>query len=94
MRGLHSAIVDEADSVMIDEAVTPLIIAGDGPNPEQVEAFKQAADIAGRLVKGKHYRANERFREIEDPRIAADAARLKKVLALDPVELCKRLCRT
>ena len=30
----------------------------------------------------------------KDPRIAADAARLKKVLALDPVKLCKRLCRT
>jgi preprotein translocase subunit SecA len=32
-RGLHSAIVDEADSVLIDEAVTPLIISGDAPNP-------------------------------------------------------------
>jgi ArsR family transcriptional regulator, arsenate/arsenite/antimonite-responsive transcriptional repressor len=30
----------------------------------------------------------------EDPRIAEDAARLKKVLALDPVELCKRQCRS
>ena len=29
----------------------------------------------------------------EDPRIAEDTARLKKVLALDPVELCKRQCR-
>jgi ArsR family transcriptional regulator, arsenate/arsenite/antimonite-responsive transcriptional repressor len=29
----------------------------------------------------------------EDPRIAQDAARLKKVLAMDPVELCKRQCR-
>ena len=29
----------------------------------------------------------------EDPRIAEDAARLKKVLAMDPVELCKRQCR-
>jgi DNA-binding transcriptional ArsR family regulator len=28
-----------------------------------------------------------------DPRIADDAARLKKVLAMDPVELCKRQCR-
>ena len=28
MRGLHTAIVDEADSVLIDEAVTPLIISG------------------------------------------------------------------
>jgi DNA-binding transcriptional ArsR family regulator len=30
----------------------------------------------------------------EDPRIAQDAARLKKVLTLDPVELCKRQCRS
>jgi DNA-binding transcriptional ArsR family regulator len=29
----------------------------------------------------------------DDPRIAEDAARLKKVLAMDPVELCKRQCR-
>jgi ArsR family transcriptional regulator, arsenate/arsenite/antimonite-responsive transcriptional repressor len=30
----------------------------------------------------------------EDSRIAEDAARLKKVLAMDPVELCKRQCRS
>ena len=30
----------------------------------------------------------------EDPRIAQDIARLKEVLALDPVELCKRQCRS
>jgi DNA-binding transcriptional ArsR family regulator len=29
----------------------------------------------------------------EDPRIAEDTARLRKVLAMDPVELCKRQCR-
>jgi len=29
----------------------------------------------------------------EDPRTAEDAARLKKVLAMDPAELCKRQCR-
>ena len=29
----------------------------------------------------------------EDPRIAQDIARLKEVLSLDPVELCKRQCR-
>ena len=29
----------------------------------------------------------------QDPRIAEDAARLKKVLAMDPVDLCKRQCR-
>jgi DNA-binding transcriptional ArsR family regulator len=29
----------------------------------------------------------------DDPRIAEDATRLRKVQALDPVELCKRQCR-
>jgi ArsR family transcriptional regulator, arsenate/arsenite/antimonite-responsive transcriptional repressor len=29
----------------------------------------------------------------EDPRTAEDAARLKKILAMDPVEACKRQCR-
>jgi preprotein translocase subunit SecA len=65
MRGLAFAIVDEADSVLIDEAATPLIISGEAPNSEQVEAFQQAADIGARLVKGKHYRANPRYHEIE-----------------------------
>ena len=31
-RGLAYAIVDEADSILIDEAVTPLIISGQAPN--------------------------------------------------------------
>jgi preprotein translocase subunit SecA len=65
MRGLAFAIIDEADSVLIDEAVTPLIISGEAPNSEQVEAFQQAADIAARLVRGKHYKANPRYHEIE-----------------------------
>jgi len=64
-RGLAYAIVDEADSVLIDEAVTPLIISGQAPNPEQVEAFKQAAEIAARLAPGKHYKTNERYREAD-----------------------------
>jgi preprotein translocase subunit SecA len=65
MRGLAFAIVDEADSILIDEAVTPLIISGDAPNAEQVEAFEQAAHIAARLVQGKHYRIVHKHREID-----------------------------
>ncbi len=65
MRGLAFAIVDEADSVLIDEAATPLIISGDAPNSEQVEAFQQAADLAARLVRGKHYNVNQRYHEVE-----------------------------
>ncbi|HVX85844.1 MAG TPA: hypothetical protein VH253_13770 [Phycisphaerae bacterium] len=65
MRGLAAAIVDEADSILVDEAVTPLIISGEAPNEEQVEAFKQAADVALRLVQQKHYTVNPRYREVE-----------------------------
>ncbi len=64
-RGLHYAIVDEADSVLIDEAVTPLIISGNAPNPEQVEAFGHAAEMAGSLEPQSHYRVNHRYREVE-----------------------------
>ncbi len=64
-RGLHYAIVDEADSVLIDEAVTPLIISGDAPNPEQVETFRQAAELAEELQSGRDYRPNHRYREIK-----------------------------
>jgi len=63
-RGLEYAIVDEADSVLIDEAVTPLIISGDAPNPEQVEVFRQAADLAAGLEPPRDYRVNHRYREI------------------------------
>ena len=65
MRGLHYAIIDEADSVLIDEAVTPLIISGDAPNAEQVEAFQQAADIASQFAADKDYRINRRYREVD-----------------------------
>jgi len=64
-RGLASAIVDEADSVLIDEAVTPLIISGEAPNPEQVEAFRQAVAMAARLEAGRDYRVNLRYREVD-----------------------------
>ena len=63
-RGLHYAIVDEADSILIDEAVTPLIISGEAPNAEQVEAFRQAAALGAQLESPHHYRANQRHREI------------------------------
>jgi preprotein translocase subunit SecA len=64
-RGLDYAIVDEADSILIDEAVTPLIISGPAPNPEQTEAFRQAADFADRLDVQSDYRVDLRYHEIE-----------------------------
>lgn len=64
-RGLHYAIVDEADSVLIDEAVTPLIISGQAPNLEQVDSFSQAARIAALLANGADYHVDHRYREIK-----------------------------
>jgi preprotein translocase subunit SecA len=57
--------VDEADSILIDESVTPLIISGDAPNPEQIESFQQATEIAGQLKPEVDYQINHRYREIE-----------------------------
>jgi preprotein translocase subunit SecA len=77
-RGLNYAIVDEADSVLIDEAVTPLIISGEAPNPQQVEAFEHAAAFADRMSAQSHYRVNSRYREVEltsaGKQMAAEAA--------------------
>lgn len=65
MRGLHTAIVDEADSLLIDEAVTPLIISA----PTKNELLKEAGVLAEQIVTGleaeRHYERNTRYREIE-----------------------------
>ena len=49
LRGLHFAIIDEADSILIDEARTPLIIAGLDNNPLPATTFEQAIAFAHRL---------------------------------------------
>ncbi|MFP4139669.1 MAG: hypothetical protein ACLFVY_03830 [Phycisphaerae bacterium] len=63
-RGLACAIIDEADSLLIDEAVTPLIISGSVPNAEQIDAYVQASQLADELTP-EHFRVNPRYREIE-----------------------------
>ena len=55
-RGLAAAIVDEADSVFIDDAATPLLISGDGPNQDQIQAFEAAARLAAALEPAVDYR--------------------------------------
>jgi preprotein translocase subunit SecA len=65
MRGIHAAIIDEADSLLIDEAVTPLIISRQAPNDAFVEACRVATQIAARLEPGKHYTINHQFKEVD-----------------------------
>src|SRR6185436_218477 len=48
-RGLHYAIVDEVDSILIDEARTPLIISGQAD--DNVDLYHRLNDIAPKLVR-------------------------------------------
>jgi preprotein translocase subunit SecA len=64
MRGLHTAIVDEADSVLIDEAVTPLIISRPQENRPFVDVCIAAGSMADQLVPVKDYTCNMRYKDI------------------------------
>ena len=55
LRGLHVAIVDEADSVLIDEARTPLIISETRPDAHGAALYQTALELAARLQRGKHF---------------------------------------
>jgi preprotein translocase subunit SecA len=55
LRGLFFGIVDEADSILIDEARTPLIISRSSGSREETLFLKQAITIAGSLEQGADY---------------------------------------
>ncbi|MCW2920141.1 MAG: preprotein translocase subunit SecA [Thermoleophilia bacterium] len=58
-RGHNFAIVDEADSILIDEARTPLIISG---QPEEAaETYFQFAKIAEKMNDGEHFEFDEKL---------------------------------
>ena len=61
-RGHNFAIVDEVDSILIDEARTPLIISG--PTQDEVKWYAEFAQIAARLVKDVDYETDEKKRTI------------------------------
>jgi preprotein translocase subunit SecA len=65
-RGLSYALIDEADSVMIDEAVTPLIVSGD-PETEQTDAevYRLAREVARTLQAGADFRVDPSSQRIE-----------------------------
>ncbi|MBI4126325.1 MAG: preprotein translocase subunit SecA, partial [Deltaproteobacteria bacterium] len=61
-RPLHYAIVDEVDSILIDEARTPLIISG--PAEESTELYHILDGIIPYLKKEKHYTIDEKARAV------------------------------
>ncbi len=67
MQGLPFAIIDEADSVLIDEARTPLIISGaaalEGGMPNEV--FESGMEVAKRLVENLHFKLPRGIKRVE-----------------------------
>jgi len=78
LRGLQFAIVDEADSVLIDEARTPLILSAEAKQGHEEKLHAQALRLA-RELGDKHFIVRQRGLEITD----AGLARLE--------ELCRGL---
>ncbi len=61
-RSHHFVIVDEVDSILIDEARTPLIISG--PVNRQMTNYLNADEVAKKLVKDEHFTVDEKDRII------------------------------
>ncbi|MCH7756762.1 preprotein translocase subunit SecA, partial [Patescibacteria group bacterium] len=61
-RGFHFAIVDEVDSILIDEARTPLIISA--PTQDSEDLYTTFARVAQQLKEGTHYTIDEKLRAI------------------------------
>ena len=57
-RNLHYAIIDEVDSILIDEARTPLVISA--PAEESTSKYIKYHDLVKGLEKGKHYDVDEK----------------------------------
>ncbi|CAN5527417.1 MAG: preprotein translocase subunit SecA [Rubrobacteraceae bacterium] len=61
-RELNYAIVDEVDSILVDEARTPLIISG---MPESAaDTYYSFARVVPTLVEGEHYEVDEKKRQV------------------------------
>ena len=78
-RGHHFAIVDEVDSILVDEARTPLIISGAAT--ESVRWYRQFAQVAKKLHKDADYEVDEKSRTIS---VTEDGiARVEQILSID-----------
>jgi preprotein translocase subunit SecA len=65
-RGHYCAIVDEADSVLIDEATTPLVLSGAAGGPTKFpQPYLLAAEIAADLEVGTHFTVDPEKRQID-----------------------------
>ena len=78
LRGLCMAIVDEADSVLLDEARVPLILSQASSNPAQAAMHGEALRVAARLEQGRDF--------------TLDARAMAGVLTAAGAALVERMC--
>ena len=84
MRGLYVAIVDEADSILVDDATTPLIISAPQKNELLVQAVSIAKEIVDTLEEDVDYVLNKLQKDVEysesgEEKILAQMERLPKM---------------
>ena len=62
LRPFNFCVIDEVDSILIDEARTPLIISGPADKPS--DKYYRAAKLAGALARDVHYTVDEKQKSI------------------------------
>ncbi|MFC1640994.1 preprotein translocase subunit SecA [Patescibacteria group bacterium] len=80
-RPLHYAIVDEVDSILVDEARTPLIISA--PGEESTNQYFQFSEIVTKLTENEDYNIDEKIRATA--LTEAGITKLEKILGVDNI---------
>lgn len=75
----HYAIIDEIDSILIDEARTPLIISM--PDAESTKLYEQFSKIAPQLKENEDYNVDEKMRAVS--LTETGIAKVEKILGMD-----------
>ncbi len=88
-RGFHYAIVDEVDSILIDEARTPLIISG--PSEISTGMYQEVDAVMPHFVRDQHYSVDEKARQVSlnEEGIALGEKLLKVENLYDPANIEK-----
>ena len=63
--GLHAVVVDEADAVLIDQAVTPLVISSARGTNQSPQIYRRAAMLAAKLVENEDYQVQMSRRRVQ-----------------------------
>jgi preprotein translocase subunit SecA len=78
-RELNYCIVDEVDSILIDEARTPLIISG--PGEKSTDLYKVMAHVVSNMVEGEDYTIDEKQKQVAPTEVGI--AKAEKMLGIE-----------